>query len=419
MRISVKKILYFELICVFAIPFCTSVLGLPRNLLYIMDLINVFLFIFGISRNKLYQQSNNYITITMLSLALCGLIGYMFFGTSFIQYLWGLRNILRFFVFLLNCYYCFDISDIKIIWNCLYKLFFFNIIFGTVQYFVMGISGDLLGGTFGTLMGASGYLVALLALIITYTTSLYVCNKISLVKLLLTYAGILYLSILAELKVMYLILVLVMFFTIMVTRPNIKTIMIVMCAFFALVFGLRLLSVLNPTSFSYVSSLDNLMYYLTNSYTAEGGFSRTDSIPKINELFFKDSILKRIFGYGLGQCDYSNIPILNSLFYQKYGSYNYRYFFYAMTYLEMGATGLVIYAYFYVKTLICTVKYRLDNYREFKIMTVMNIVIIIIMAIYNYTLRSDPGYIWMLACSVPLILKKSYLKENKKCFLNE
>lgn len=414
MKISGKQILYFELICIFTVPFCTSVFGLPRALLYIIDFINIFLLMLCLGYFGLRRQSVIQISMTIVMITVVGLAGYMSWGTSFVQYIWGLRTTLRFFIFLINCYYIFDMEDICRIWNILYKLLFVNVIFATYQYFGRGISGDMLGGTFGTLMGASGYLVALLSLVLTYVISLYVYKKIKVWKVLLTYAGVLYISILAELKIIYLLLVLIIAVSAIISKPDPRTILIVAAAVILLIVALRVLAVLNPVSFGYMSSWEDLMFYLNNSYTSEGGFSRTDSIPRINELFFKGSLSKELFGYGLGQCDNSNIEVLNSIFYERYGHYNYRLFFYAMTYLEMGIAGLFIYLMFYIGTLINTVRCSFAEYKEYKLMSILNILIIIIMFVYNYTLRSDPGYIWMLACAVPLICSKMKRTETTR-----
>ena len=123
--------------------------------------------------------------------------------------------------------------------------------------------------------------------------------------------------------------------------------------------------------------------------------------------------MKQAIGLGLGQCDYSAISLFSSRFYDQYGTLNYRLFFYAMTYLEMGILGLCAYIVFVGQIFweACKIKDNMSPWVTY--MCRFNTVIVVIMAIYNFTLRSEPGYIWAFLLAIPLVWKKQRtLNEN-------
>lgn len=400
-----KKILYFELILWIFLPILISNFNFPRTSLYVIDAVNIIIFLHTLPKFLSSSKRMFFVSImfTILAIALVGLVGLPEHGERFILYIWGLRNVLRYFIFLINCITEFNSKDISRIMNRLEGAMYLSVPISLYQFFIKHLSGDFLGGIFGTGTGVNGYLVVLLTVVQTNVISKFLTGSVSINRFIASSGSILLIAVLAELKIMFILYAIEIIIGVSISKPSKRISITIGIATLIAILSIRLLSVLNPNSYSYFSSWENFTFYLNNSYSLNGGFSRTNAIERITNLFFHNRILNILFGYGLGQCDYAGIESLNSSFYQVNGWLNYRLFFHAMTYVEMGVVGLVTYALFYLNILISTIKYRHRLNPDKFIFNVLIIIMIFIVSTYNYTLRSDPGYLWMFAIAASMV----------------
>ena len=403
-KIAFKDILLFQVWFMILIPFAISELGVMRNILYLADAMNIFLLLATLRKGvqKYYKQ----VVILAISIILIGFSGYCLYGESFLAFMWGLRNTLRYLAFMINCISFFDKNDVINFLAKMEILLPFNFLLGAFQFFVQGKSGDFLGAMFGTLVGANGYLIAYLCMILTYVFSKYIFSRVGLLRVLIDIFMVLMLSIFAELKIMFILIAVICIVAILLSKYRLRTGGIIILSVVLLFFGMKLLAIYNPVSLSYMNSLEQLQWYFTNSYSSQGGIGRSNGFDVINQQFFNGNYLKQVIGLGLGQCDYSVIRLFSSKFYDQYGWLNYRLFFYAMTYLEMGVLGLCAYAMFVGRVFIEACKIKDYLFPWISYMCRFNAVIVVIMAIYNFTLRSEPGYIWAFLLAIPLIWKK-------------
>ena len=413
-RLTYRNLIFFEIWFNIFAPFLISEVGMPRNILYIADLFNVCIFTYSIATNRKKKIKN--VNGLIISICVIGFLGYIFQGGNLLLYIWGLRNVLRYFIFILNCVSFLYFEDIEKILDVFQKLIFINVFIGLFQYFILKKQGDFLGAMFGTARGANGYLIAYLCVVLVYCLAKFVYKKMSITRLCLSIISILLLSVLAELKIMFFLILFCVAITAVITKPTIKTIGIVIMSTGILLIGLWMLETFNPVSFSYISNREAIQWYIENGYTGSGGFSRTNGIAGINRLFFRGDLLKILFGMGLGQCDYSNVSVLSSRFYEIYGYLNYRLFFCTMTYLEMGICGLLAYIIFLIRVLVNICKDKVLSHGWIKLMSILSCIIIAFIGIYNYTLRSEPGYIWALIIAAAVIIdseNRIYLRKKK------
>ena len=152
-----KTLVYFQLIYNFLIKYMISDFGVPGLANYLTDIITVLCVIFAVRRfiiekTKINFKMQIFVVILMLFSSLLGLV---INGQKPILYIWGFRNIYRFFAFFFASIIILDKEDIKKILKIFKVFLYINIILCTYQYFVLSLPQDNISGTFGTLVGGN------------------------------------------------------------------------------------------------------------------------------------------------------------------------------------------------------------------------------------------------------------------------
>ena len=168
--------------------------------------------------------------------------------------------------------------------------------------------------------------------------------------------------------------------------------MVIVGAVFLLFVSLQIYAALFP----YVDL--SIEAFLNEGSSTGGGYniSRLNAFSEINTIFFHDSFLKNLFGYGFGNCEYSTINIFCSDFYKLYGFYNYRWFANQWIFLETGYAGVISFCSFFVISFIISFKNSKNIVVKNKSLIETGIIMTIICLIsffYNSLLKADYGYI--------------------------
>jgi hypothetical protein len=128
-----------------------------------------------------------------------------------------------------------------------------------------------------------------------------------------------------------------------------------------------------------------------------GGYniSRLSSFSTINRIFFKNNVLLNLFGYGLGNCDTSNIGMLNTQFYTKYGWLHYTWFSHQQWFLEGGYSCVICLVMFFVMYCWYALKNKniLKEYEELSVFICTFSIMLIINLWYNNSIRLECSYI--------------------------
>ena len=137
-------------------------------------------------------------------------------------------------------------------------------------------------------------------------------------------------------------------------------------------------------------------------------------------MFFKDSFIDNLFGFGMGNCDTSSYNFLQSDFFKKYEYLHYRWFSHAWIYLEQGILGILGVFLFFTSLIILLIKNeRYIAMEEWRISVIIISVFAMINLIYNCTLQTEASYLLAFICSIPFVFIKerrnqnSYLKSKK------
>lgn len=340
------------------------------------------------------------------------LVGFLANFQSPLYLLWGIRNNARFFVFFFSCIFFISAQSVRNYLFFLDKVFWINFPIVLFQFFVLGYDRDHLGGIFGVEKGCNGYMNIFLVIVITRSLLWYLYKKEKPSTCLAKIAISLIIAVLAELKVFFVELVIIIAFLFVRTRFSMRKLRITVVAVIGLFAAMELLVAIFP-QFADWYHLENIWGAISSEkgYTASGDMNRTTALT-IAMTRFLPTTWDKIFGLGLGNCDYASFSFLITPFYQAYGRLNYVWFSSSFLILETGLLGLATYMGFYLYIYFAVSKMPKKNiesemYGQFvRIMVIMCIVLIF----YNSSLRSEAAFMMYYVLSIPFVRNNAAIR---------
>lgn len=409
-----KKLIYF-------IIFFTVIMGalidefhLPRSITYLNDVCVILLLFFCLKRIKFWK----YIHMSFFPITMAGLFTVLLFGViinlvPIRLVIWGTRNTFRCFVFLYAAIIYLDMDDLDCIFDKLYKLQWINLILALYQYYVLGLSQDSLGGIFGH--GAGAGLTSFSCLLLSYHLCAYFYKKISLFKMVFVVGTTLITCTLAEEKMFFFEFVIILISVFLFSKFSLKKLVGIIVGSLFFLGGLQLMKYILPWSYERIVNFEKFIEY-GQSTTGGYNISRFGAFSEINDIFLKNNILKNLFGYGLGNCEYASFPIFLSDFYRTYGWYNYRWFAHQWMFLETGYLGLIAYIMVIVGFLVYGVRHRFklsEHAGMYNVVGQCMAVITVVSMWCNALVKVDYSYIPFFGIALIGIAVKTYYYENK------
>lgn len=402
--------------CILLLPFLLGVLneflGLPWALRYVIDLVWLVLLAVMAFRRRNQGKKVSILLLWILLFVAYSAISYLPLYQSAMYYLWGVRNNFRFFVAFFAFIAILKPRNVEDYFKLFDILFWINMIVSLLQYFYFEISGDHLGGIFGSETGANAYTNIFFLILLTKDILLYLEKREKLAKLMIRLAAMLILAALAEIKFFFVGIIFVFALSILFTRFTWRKLWVILGGLVLISAGVAILVLVYPDSEGFLS-LEFLLEVTTSDkgYTSTGDLNRLNAISRINELWLKTP-WQRLFGLGLGNCDTSSFDFLNTPFYEAYGTMHYTWISYAMMYLECGWIGLIFYFGFFVLVYLSIrrIEKRCSGVattycRMGRILALMCMII----AIYNSSLRTEAGYMMYFALSVPFVMRRDQI----------
>lgn len=341
------------------------------------------------------------LVIPVLTLLLGSLVVYLFRYQSGFYFLWGARNYLRFYVLFFGVACCFRVSDGIRCLNILDRLFWPNFLLCLGQFF-RGYRQDYLGGLFGVSRGCNGFLIIYFTLVITRSLLNCMQGKESLPLCLAKSGAALAIAALSELKFFFFLYLFLLAMATLLTPLSVRKLLMLSIGGI-LVFAAAWYLGRLYQGFRGFLSPDALREMLSaTGYATADDLGRFSALTRISELFLKDPI-SRLFGLGLGNCDYSSLALFRTPFYETYRELHYTYFSHAFLFLETGYAGLTLYASFFI---LCFGK-ALGKLRsglgnpELCRMAVILAPVCLLLTVYNASLRTEAGYLLYFVLALP------------------
>lgn len=387
-----------------------STFHVPNFIYYCADLLNILLLFFACRKLKVVRgvTSARPLIIIFWLFVLNTAIGIIGNGVPIILALWGVRNVFRYIVFFISCVILLEAEDIFKFESILPKIYIFNVALVLIQYFILGLKGDFIGGIFGTNQGCNGALTIFLNIALAHFVSKYLYGVLKLGYLGIYAVLYFMVAALSETKGNYVFFVMIVAMSVILIKKSFKTLTITITAVFALFVGAYLLNRYFPGSLNFLVDWQEANAYMDASYFGTATFTRNAALSTANELFFKDNLWLYLFGYGMGACDMSSYFV--SPFYQNYGYMNYRQYGSAMTVLQNGYIGLILYFLFFAMIIIIAFwqKSKLNNQHDKAILSATCCIsMFAIMDSFYASLYIDAAYWLFLTLAFPFIIIKS------------
>ena len=409
-RSQAEWLMWLLLMLPFVFGTCIEILHFPRVVRYIPDVAWVWLLVL------MFRKQRSTDRVYMSGAALWILVYVLYTGLVYVlqyqspfYFLWGTRINVRYYVAFFAFVAFLSHRDVKDYLRIFDILFWVNFAVSLLQYCVLAIKQDNLGGLFGTESGVNGYTNIFFLIVVSKSLIFYLNGRERGRDCVMKCAAALLVAALSELKFFFAEFVLVIVLASLATRFTWKKLGMIIGGCVAVIMGAALLTQLFP-DFADFFSVEWFMETALSGkgYTSAGDLNRMNAIPQINEMWLKTG-WQRIFGLGLGNCDTSGFAFLNTPFFEKYGDMHYTWLSYAMIYLETGWIGLIFYFGFFLLVYrgICRIQKRVQreaaSYCQIgRIMAILCMVI----SIYNSSLRTEAGYMAYFVLAIPFVVDK-------------
>ena len=427
--LSIKKrsqpgwLIWLIIVLPFLFGLLNDFLGLPWAIRYLMDAAWAALLLLMICFQKQLELRPvrgilGFASLFLLYTAAVYLIEFQ----SPLYYLWGLRNNFRFYVaFLAFCLFL-KSREVEGFYRLFDILFWINVPITLFQFFVMGLEGDYLGGIFGSEKGVNAYTNIFFAIVITKALVMYLQKRentgLVAAKCLVAFL----VAALAEIKFFFVEFIVILALAVLFADFTWRKLLVIVggCALVGM--GAALLALLFP-NFAGFLSVEFLWETATSKsgYTSSGDLNRLNAIPQINELWLT-TWGNRLFGLGLGNCDTSNIAMLNTPFFRAYGDMHYTWISYAFMYLECGWIGLIFYYGFFVMMYIKAVrvgKRVQDREKMYCMLARIVAVCCVLTTAYNASMRGEVGYMAYFVLSIPYMIEREHDTRKRREHLAE
>lgn len=395
-------IIYIQLIYVCIVRLLIDNGG-TGSLTLICDVLNVFLALFlihQIGETKRAIVKCRLIVYLYVLMLILGTFSAIVEGYNAVLWFWSVRNFGRFLIFFMACCAFFETADYAMVKKIILNLGLINWILAMIQHFVLGCSGDYIGGLFGTTGGvANTWMNSFLVVLLCIQLSDFFTGKGNTANTVLTIINEISIAVVAELKFLFIEMAISLIVCMIVTRKTkkvIEKIALIVLGFFVIVgLSIPILYKLFPM-FDDFFSFEMIYKSATESYTGQGDLGRATAIPTIISQIFNGDIFKTLFGIGLGNAEYSGEQkIFQSAFYLKYTYTNYFWFSDAVVMIQNGIVGVICYLCVFAY-LITTSWHGIkvnDRYAEMRLTCILLAVISSLLFIYNISLNTESAYI--------------------------
>lgn len=340
------------------------------------------------------------------------LVGQILGYQDYRYYLAGLNNNGRFFIFFFGCVLFLRAEHRDSLMKVWDVLFWVNFVLSLYQYFVLGIKWDNLGGIFGTEPGCNAYTNVFFMVSTSLSILRYMSQQEKAWQCLLRCAAALIVTALSELKMFVLEFAGILVLAMLLTKFNRRKLILLMCGGLGLLACIRLMIFIFPMWADWFN-LRSIWETATAStgYTGAGDWNRLTAVPIAwNEYLL--TMPQKLFGLGLGNCDFSTISGWSSPFYADNYMSNYTQFSSGLIMLETGLVGMIAYVGFFLVVFWSANSLRRSGRGDAvycqltEVMALMSLVLFI----YNCTLRTETGYMVFFTLALAFVRGKETQK---------
>lgn len=327
---------------------------------------------------------------------------------SILYYLSGLSNNGRYFIFFFGCILFLKAQQRDVYMKIWDGLFWLNFLLSVYQYFVLDIKWDYLGGIFGTQPGCNAYTNVFFTVSVTLSILRYMNQQEKAWQCLARCGAALIVTAMAELKIFVLEFAGILVLAVLLTKFSRRKLYLIIGGALGAVACVKLMTTIFPGWVGWFS-FKNIWETATSAmgYTGVGDWNRLTAVP----IAWNEYLLtwpQKLFGLGLGNCDFSAVAQMTSPFYNENWTTNYYMFSSGLIMLETGLIGLIAYVGFFLMAFWSANRLLRSGEGDVvycqltEILALMSLVLFI----YNCTLRTEVGYMLYFAMALAFLREK-------------
>lgn len=405
LTINGRKMVFFILYFTIIMETLIAEFKFPQSIRYLNDIAIFFiLLLMNVKFFKTFNESNNTIIVFGIGLFfITSTISALFNFVPVRLFIWALRNSFRGIILLFAATVYLNENDLSKIFDTLLKLQIINLLLALYQFFILNHKMDDIGGIFGYGNGAGVNIFN--ALLIAYYLNKYLYEKKGFLKLFFVIVSSIIIAAVAEEKMTYIMFGIIFLISVLFSKFSFKKLIAVLIGILGMVIGLFILKYYYPDMYEIMTDFDLLIKYSQTTYEEGYRIPRLGAFKFISNNFF-DSTFNEIFGLGFGNGETSNIAIFQSDFYNRYGSYNYRWFTHQWIFLESGYLGILSFILMFGTILISLIKKirkATINQKIYLITSICMGICCIITIWYNATLKVDMEYLAYFSVAIGLV----------------
>lgn len=400
-----EKIIFIELILVLFERFLIQNLKAPDYIIYLIDILNIFLF-FGLIKNKKNIEFRGLIvlyTILLLFSSITGILNFSTWVGNLATLSIEFRNFVRFPIFFLSCALFLDSESIRKIYKIFMVFFFVNLIFIIYQYLTFhppGVwtRGDMLNGLFGTEVGGNTFVNVSFLVVIVYALTQWSQKKFKTNRFMVLVGFTLFISAIIELKAFFVEFAMLYIWYFVANKKTYKEFLINIFLIFFIIFisfiGLQIMYKEYPWFYDSMSFQGIKDQLFGSGYTGSGDLNRFTGIFTVCSKLFDGDISKTIFGLGLGNASSKSILGSYPTFFNKFYYTHYDWFSSTYTTVQVGLFGLLIYLSTFINLL-----FKKKINKEYTLNSQIMCLLALFLVFYGEALKTDAGYLIYFAIS--------------------
>ena len=401
--INLTHILSFATLCIAQTFHVSSVIY------FLIDIPIILMVTFKIKKfiKTLLCKSVYSITAILLFIVIAMTVGGVINGVSLGNAIYGAYKYFRGFVF----FYCVlafgDSKSVKQTFKIFNCIFWINIVLTLIEFFLLGINQDLLGGIFGLVMGVNQYTNLYFVIISVYCIEKIVCHDAEgseYKRVLIISVLMLAVAALAEIKFFFAEFVLLFMVAYLCLPQKPQTFLGVALILICVIVFYNLLIRMFPEFSTLIGELRRgglaRLIDLQKHYSTDYDIGRAAVFSYSNKYLLPNR-WNRLFGMGIGNVTSSNF-VDNSFWLKNQGTH-YDQFYTSYLYNEQGMIGFLLYCLIYVELLKIGIKSLFfTRTRKYGTMLIMMVTGGIMIFIYNMAMYSQLSFIifWALAVLV-------------------
>lgn len=392
MKITLKQLVYFEMIyTVFMMQWMTY-FGISNIKVLVPDAINIAIFLVGYNTlmhgwsDRKVRSFTGWVAIFWIITFFTSIFGEMISGgiSGVLLAIWNMRTFLRPFFYMLICYTYFEKSDLDTIFDIAYKLQFVNVGLSLFQYYIQNIWMDQNGGMFAPVQGCNKFSNIYCCIMMAWVLARYLRENGSIQQIATTFIAAVVTAIYSELKFLFIEMIIVTILCVLFSGGGKRLLRTLMIGILVLIFGLFLLMNLFPESFQFLSDFELLMWYARDmSYSqTEVSVNRLSGISVVNKYMFNNDPYKTLFGFGWGAT--SQIPFLGMVapIMQAFRNLFFVTFTYSWVYAELGMIGLILFYAVLASVFISISRYS-NSKSEYVIISKTMCILTVMLTVYD------------------------------------